>query len=213
MVSAALSDLNDCISELNTAEYLSFNVHKSIINANKSKVEFTIGSSEDCDIVTKNEAPLYIKSVARKMGNRWVPLTKLNSVAIDSYFKEAGVPSAYCYETEFDDDLDTVIGLITLNAYNTTGVRVTWLETLPEFKINDEINLPSAYVNLVEAALAVKTAMRYTLPYLPMYSDELEALKESLERINQANRPIVYTAGEGDSYTDNYYNGLCPSSW
>lgn len=210
LVAAALSDLNEAIAELNLEEYLSYNVITRDVKSNKTEIK--IGITDDCDIIL-GEVPLYLKSVARKSGNHYLPLTIVNQTVLDeTTHTRTTHPLCYTYELETDEE-GNVYGKITLNGDCSQGIRVTWLGELPKYQINDEINLPVAYINLIDSALCVKTCQRYKLEFIQMYSDEFENLKSNIQRINNSNRPLVIDHHINYDYRDNYYDGFAGTGW
>lgn len=206
---SALLDLNDAITELNMNDYLCFNYKSYDVIPNGSIVR--IGDNEDYECLL-DEAPLTVTTVSRKVGNRWIPLTKVNKATLDRAKIDGALPTCYAYETEYDTENDCMVSKILLNSSNNNPVRVTLLRAMPQYKINDTINLPQPYINLIESALCVKTCERYKLEYVQIYKEELGALQESIERINNNNRPLTLDDVNGD-YMTSYYNGLSGWGW
>lgn len=207
---AALNDLNDVITELNLNEYLAFNYKSYDVHSKDSIIR--IGDNEEYECVLE-EAPLTVTSVSRKIGNHWQPLTKVSKTTLDRANTHGALPTCYAYETEYDVEKDCLVSKILLNSNNNVTLRVILLRAMPLYKINDTINLPQPYINLIESALCVKTCERYKLEYVQIYKDELNALKESIERINNNNRPIVFDNHCDGDYNTNYYNGMAGYGW
>ena len=205
----ALIDLNDAITDLNLNEYLAFNYVTFDVTPKDGKIR--IGDNENYECVL-DDAPLTVVSVSRKLGNRWIRLNKVSKTTLDRVMYESALPSCYAYDTEYDSENDTVVSNILLNTNSTNKIRVTILRAMPQYKINDTINLPQPYINLIEAALSVKTCQRYKLEYVQIYKDELEALEQSLERINNNNRPLSLDEYDTD-YRSDYFNGLNGVGW
>lgn len=207
---AALNDLNDVITELNLNEYLAFNYKSYDVSSNNATIR--IGDNEEYECVLE-EAPLTVTSVSRKVGNHWQPLTKVSKTTLDRANTTDALPTCYAYETEYDIANDCLVSKILLNSSNKAPLRVLLLRAMPLYKINDTINLPQPYINLIESALCVKTCERYKLEYVQIYKDELNALKESIERINNSNRPITLDVGTSYGIDTNYYNGVNGTGW
>ena len=207
---AALVDLNDAITELNLNEYLNFNYVTFDVAPKSDTITIGPEDSYDCKL---EEAPLTVVSVSRKIGNRYLPLYKVDKTTLDRERSNSGVASCYAYETEYDTENDSLVSKILLNTKNPTDLRILLLRAMPQYRINDNITLPQAYVNLIEAALCVKTCDRYKLEYAQIYRDELDALKETIERINNSNRPLTLADALDGDYMQSYYNGLAGRGW
>lgn len=97
----ALLELNDLIRTLNLQEYLADNIKIVEVNA-ASKI--TISKSIYSDIVV-DEIPSHIKSVARKVGNRFIPLhtSNLEVIGMDS---GASLARQFTYNVNFDKSLE-----------------------------------------------------------------------------------------------------------
>lgn len=207
-VKRALWDFNKALSELNNNEYLLYNVHQYDVSGKVIK----IGPSEDYDIFVA-EAPMTLRSVSRKIGERYVPLTIVTKEALDTSTYYGAHPTAYAIDTEYDSERDCMVTIVRLNGNNIQGIRITFLGEIPEYKINDSINLPRTYIDLIEDALAVRTCRRYKLECLPMYKDSLDKKCEDIERINNSNRPITLEGAIAGSFTDDYYDGISGFNW
>ena len=207
---SALIDLNDAITDLNLNDYLGFNYKTFDVIPHENTVR--IGDNEDYECVLE-EAPLTVTSVSRKVGNRWVPLIKVSKTTLDRVTSNNALSTCYAYETEYDTENDCLVSKILLNSGNHAALRVTLLRAMPQYKINDTINLPQPYINLIESALCVKTCERYKLEYVQIYKDELNALQESIERINNNNRPLTFEHHSEGDYSSSYYDGLNGCGW
>lgn len=82
------NELKDLISILNTQEYLADNFKIFDVNG---KNTITIGDSKEFDIQVKTP-PSTIKSIGRKIGDRYIQLIKTN---IESIFRRIKKPSIY----------------------------------------------------------------------------------------------------------------------
>ena len=210
IVRKAIEDLNTAVDELNLDEYLSFNYKNFDVEAAIVDNEpiIRIGDSDGYEI-RLDDAPLTIKGVARKVGVQWVPLTVVNRAALDNH-RSLGLPQCYNVDSHFDKSAGCVCTVIALNGSGRIPIRVTLLETMPEYKVNDEINLPKTYISLIMAALCVKTCARYKLEYIQQYRDELDSLKEQISRVNNSNRPLVIDAS---GCNDSFFNVFAPEQW
>jgi len=94
---SALHELNDLIQSLNQQEYISDNLKVFEVSSNGS---ISIGDCPDYDIQIER-TPTHIKSVGRKIGDRFVSLISSNIQAIDSVGKHH-LSSQYTYNVDCD---------------------------------------------------------------------------------------------------------------
>lgn len=96
---SALHELNVLIQELNQQEYISDNL--KIFDVSKSS-KITIGPSIDFDIQV-DRAPTHIKSVSRKIGDRYVNLVPSNIEAINASCSKH-LATQFTYMVDWDSE-------------------------------------------------------------------------------------------------------------
>lgn len=94
---SALNELNDLIQVLNQQEYISDNLKCFDVRGNST---ITIGDSPDFDIQIKS-VPSHIKSVARKIGDRFVGLISTGLETINAQGKNH-LATMFTYNVDFD---------------------------------------------------------------------------------------------------------------
>ena len=113
----ALLELNDLIRTLNLQEYISDNIKYADVTANG---KITVANSVYADVFA-NSVPSKIKSVARKVGDRFIPLCTANMEVIGLRGNH-GNATVFTYNVDYDKDLidHTVIrdNVLLLNSKN-----------------------------------------------------------------------------------------------
>ena len=94
---SALHELNDLVQMLNQQEYLSDNLRA--FDVRTSNV-ITIGNGPDFDILV-SRPPSHIKSVSRKVGDRFVPLVSSNLESVNSVSK-GHLATQFTYNVDYD---------------------------------------------------------------------------------------------------------------
>lgn len=166
-----------------------------------------------------NPLPDRITNFARKLGERYVGLIPADKSLIDSKTKY-GLPTFYTSETEM---VTTKVGnttfvyevfKITIDSFQNLQYRITYLKGIPQYKLNDKLYFPERILTLLEDGVCAKLCLRYKLIDIKQFFDEEYANgKQLLKRINNNNRPMLYTDIQGGSYQDSYYNGFAPRGW
>ena len=94
---SALHELNDLVQMLNQQEYLSDNLKVFDVRTSKS---ITVGNGPDFDILV-SRPPSHIKSVSRKVGDRFVPLVSSNLESVNSVSK-GHLATQFTYNVDYD---------------------------------------------------------------------------------------------------------------
>lgn len=168
------------------------------------------------------EVPDRVIGVGRFIANRFVQLFPVDKMRMDSRPK-VGLASEYFVKTEnctvypidCPEEANTVSYLyIELNAKMPSKIRVTYLENIPDLKIEDTLYINSMYETVLEEGLCAELCLRYKLMELkPAFDEEFSNSVRMLKTTNAANRPMTYDFSDNGSYMDNYYNGFAPTQW
>lgn len=94
---SALHELNDLVQMLNQQEYLSDNLRVFDVRTSNA---ITIGNGPDFDILV-SRPPSHIKSVSRKVGDRFVPLVSSNLESVNSVSK-GHLATQFTYNVDYD---------------------------------------------------------------------------------------------------------------
>jgi len=166
--------------------------------------------------------PDRVLGLGRWIANRFVQLYPADKMRIDSYPK-VGLATEYTVETEnirvnpiqAEERGNTVTYFkIETNARTPAKLRVTYLEQIPNIKIEDTLYFSNIYETMLEEGLCAELCLRYKLMDLKeTFENEFDNSVRLLKRTNQANRPMTYDFSNNGSYMDNYYNGFSPVQW
>lgn len=169
-----------------------------------------------------DELPDRVTGVGRWIANRYVQLYPADKIRIDGQPK-VGLATEYCVETEnlridpinAPEYGNTVTYLkIEMNARTPAKMRVTYLEQIPDIKIEDTLYISNMYETLLEDGLCAELCLRYKLMDIQdKFENEFDNSIRLIKRTNNANRPMTYDFLEKGSYMDNYYNGFSPVQW
>lgn len=165
-----------------------------------------------------NPLPDRIQNLSRKLGARYINLTPADRTLLDTKTKY-GLPVFYTTETEM---VKTKVGntvyeyevfVIHIDSIQNLEYRITYLKSIPQYKLNDKLYFPERILTLLEDGVCAKLCLRYKLIDIKQFFDEEYANgKQLLKRINNANRPMTYDVN-GGSYQDSFYNGYAPREW
>lgn len=162
--------------------------------------------------------PDRIVSLSRKIGTRYLQLLPGDKPLLDSRTKQ-GLPNFYMCETQLehtevlDNSYDYEVFIIETDSVQPINYRITYLKSIPQYKINDRLYFSEKVLTVLEDGLCAKLCLRYKLLEIKPYFDEEYANGvRLLKRVNNSNRPMTYEVNNG-SYLDNFYNGLAPREW
>ena len=162
--------------------------------------------------------PDRVVSLSRKIGTRYLQLLPGDKPLLDSRTKQ-GLPNFYMCETQLehtevlDNSYDYEVFIIETDSVQPINYRITYLKSIPQYKINDRLYFSEKILTVLEDGLCAKLCLRYKLLEIKPYFDEEYANGvRLLKRVNNSNRPMTYEVNNG-SYLDNFYNGLAPREW
>ena len=162
--------------------------------------------------------PDRVITLSRKLGIRYIQLFPGERQILDSKTK-MGLPTFFTCETQLEKhkveniEYNYEVFIIETDSIQPLEYRVTYLKTLPQYKLNDKLYFSEKILSILEDGLCAKLCLRYKLlDVKAMFDEEFANAVRLLKRVNQSNRPMIYE-GIGGSYLDNYYNGFAPNQW
>lgn len=162
--------------------------------------------------------PDRVVTLSRKLGPRYIQLFPGERQMLDAKSK-MGLPTFFTCETQLekhkveDVEYNYEVFIIETDSIQSLEYRITYLKTLPHYKLNDKLYFSEKILSILEDGLCAKLCLRYKLlDVKPMFEEEFANGVRLLKRVNQSNRPMSYE-GIGGSYLDNYYRGFAPSNW
>jgi hypothetical protein len=165
-----------------------------------------------------NPLPDRVVTLSRKLGIRYIQLFPAERQILDAKTK-MGLPTFFTCETQLEKhkveniEYNYEVFIIETDSVQSLEYRVTYLKTLPQYKLNDKLYFSEKVLTILEDGLCAKLCLRYKLlDVKAMFDEEFANGVRLLKRVNQSNRPMTYE-GIGGSYLDNYYNGFAPNQW
>lgn len=162
--------------------------------------------------------PDRVVTLSRKLGIRYIQLFPGERQILDAKTK-MGLPTFFTCETQLEKhkveniEYNYEVFIIETDSIQSLEYRVTYLKTLPQYKLNDKLYFSEKILSILEDGLCAKLCLRYKLlDVKAMFDEEFANAVRLLKRVNQSNRPMTYE-GIGGSYLDNYYNGFAPNQW
>lgn len=162
--------------------------------------------------------PDRVITLSRKLGIRYIQLFPGEHQILDAKTK-MGLPTFFTCETQLEKhkveniEYNYEVFIIETDSIQSLEYRVTYLKTLPQYKLNDKLYFSEKILSILEDGLCAKLCLRYKLlDVKAMFDEEFANAVRLLKRVNQSNRPMTYE-GIGGSYLDNYYNGFAPNQW
>lgn len=162
--------------------------------------------------------PDRVITLSRKLGVRYIQLFPGERQVLDAKTK-MGLPTFFTCETQLEKhkveniEYNYEVFIIETDSIQSLEYRVTYLKTLPQYKLNDKLYFSEKILSILEDGLCAKLCLRYKLlDVKAMFDEEFANAVRLLKRVNQSNRPMTYE-GIGGSYLDNYYNGFAPNQW
>lgn len=162
--------------------------------------------------------PDRVVTLSRKLGPRYIQLFPGERQMLDAKSK-LGLPKFFTCETQLEKhnvdnaEYNYEVFIIETDSIQSLEYRITYLKTLPHYKLNDKLYFSEKILSILEDGLCAKLCLRYKLlDVKPMFEEEFANGVRLLKRVNQSNRPMSYE-GIGGSYLDNYYRGFAPSNW
>lgn len=162
--------------------------------------------------------PDRVITLSRKLGIRYIQLFPGERQLLDAKTK-MGLPTFFTCETQLEKhkveniEYNYEVFIIETDSIQPLEYRVTYLKTLPQYKLNDKLYFSEKILSILEDGLCAKLCLRYKLlDVKAMFDEEFANAVRLLKRVNQSNRPMTYE-GVGGSYLDNFYNGFAPNQW
>lgn len=162
--------------------------------------------------------PDRVVTLSRKLGVRYIQLFPGERQILDAKTK-MGLPTFFTCETQIEKhkveniEYNYEVFIIETDSIQPLEYRITYLKTLPQYKLNDKLYFSEKILSILEDGLCAKLCLRYKLlDVKAMFDEEFANAVRLLKRVNQSNRPMTYE-GIGGSYLDNYYNGFAPNQW
>lgn len=162
--------------------------------------------------------PDRVVTLSRKLGRRYIQLFPGERQILDAKSK-LGLPTFFTCETQLEKhsvenvEYNYEVFIIETDSIQSLEYRITYLKTLPHYKLNDKLYFSEKILSILEDGLCAKLCLRYKLLEVKaMFEEEFANGVRLLKRVNQSNRPMNYE-GIGGSYLDNYYRGFAPSNW
>lgn len=169
------------------------------------------------DLIIK-PLPDRVVTLSRKIGTRYIQLIPGDKPLLDSRTK-LGLPTFYMCETQLehteilDNVYDYEVFIIETDSRQNINYRITYLKSIPQYKINDRLYFSEKVLAILEDGLCAKLCLRYKLLEIkPLFDEEYANGVRLLKRVNNSNRPMTYEVNNG-SYLDSFYNGLAPREW
>lgn len=198
---AALADINSLITELNLEDLLIENRKEEFVSGAD---KITIGDGEQFTINTKF-IPSTIKSVSRKIGNRYMKLINTDKQTIFSTNRKS-LSTLYNYNIAYDEEARTMVGTIFMDSDLPREYLVIYNKPIPLVTMADEIPLSDMSTNLLEEGLKFKLARRYKLPDVNDFESDFNDYKNLVRQNIANNRSLIMDNLIDSSYLDPYYN-------
>jgi hypothetical protein len=162
--------------------------------------------------------PDRVVTLSRKLGIRYIQLFPGERQLLDAKAK-MGRPTFFTCETQLEKhkvenvEYNYEVFIIETDSIQSLEYRITYLKTIPQYKLNDKLYFSEKILSILEDGLCAKLCLRYKmLEVKAIFDEEFANAVRLLKRINQSNRPMTYE-GIGGSYLDSYYNGFAPNNW
>ena len=214
MAVVGVKELNRAIAKLNSEGYISMS--QKWVDAPCARTIYfrKLLDGEFASDTIDMEPPESIDAVARKIGNRFLPLNNGNHVQM-SVINPTATASTWTYDVENETDPhdhmpgNRLVGVLTLDGNPRNDVRVWYSSKLPKYELDGVIYLSDLYNELLMSALCVRLANFYELS--PEKKANLEsdllAAKTLIKRKTATQRMLQCGQLVGD-YRDTYNNGL-----
>lgn len=168
------------------------------------------------------EPPEKIEGVARKIGERFIPLHPNDSIQM-CMKNPFTIPTSWNYGRDFEpmpeqfatlDEMQREIGVLAIDGTTVQPLRIWYNSKMPTYNLDDRIYLSDLYNELLFSGLKYRLACFYELSdskKADCYSDFTAAQK--LIKRNNITQRMMQSGKMAGSYMDAYYNGYCPAQW
>lgn len=215
-------ELNLLISELNSEGYIALSQDEYDIGPMKPRILFYVPEQgeEVPDNVIAIEPPEKVEALARKSGNRFLPIPPMDPVQM-SFKNPASIPTGWTYERKFmpaPSGETREVGILRMNGVTQQGVRVWVNSRLPNYSLdedgNNKIYLSDLYRNLLLTGLQYRLACFYELSEQKK-SEKLTdyGCARSLIKRNNVTQRMIREGVVDGGYADAYYDGVSGYYW
>lgn len=211
MAEVGVNELNRAISTLNSEGYLALSQKWS--DADSARVIYfrKLAEGEELPNSIDMEPPVAIVAVARKIGNRFLPLNNGNHVQMSQRTPQTTATS-WTYDVdveEYGEERYRSVGILTLDGNPHGTVRIWYNSQIPQYKLEDTIYMSDLYNELLMCALCVRLAKFYELSEEKKaeLNTDLTTAKNLIKR-NNATQRMQQSGNLMGSYQDSYYNGM-----
>lgn len=215
MAQAACTELNRLISQLNSEGFLAM-TQKTVECPPCRVIRFKkLVAGEATPPATVDMAPpQVVEGVARRLGNRLVPLLNGNLFQMSMVPPEV-TATQWTYDTDTEpmpDGSERLVGILTLDGNPRDKVVVFYNSTLRTYKLDDTIYLSDLYNELLMAGLCFRLANFHNLSDQKKAECEtdLKTAKNLIKFNNISQRMLTYGVTGGDWTTgyNNFANGV-----
>lgn len=214
------NELNRLITDLNSEDYLSMTQHWVDATPSNTIVFKKLREGEIAESnVVNMEPPEKVEGVARKIGLRYMPLMSCDLMQM-AQRSPVQLPTSWYYGREYETvstelgEEQREVGIIRLDGYSRSPLRVWYNSQMPKYTLNDTIYLADSYNNLLFTGLKLRLARFFELSETKKqdcYSEHLAA-KRLIKR-NTITQRMMQTGPVIGSYNDNYENGIAGTGW
>lgn len=213
-------ELNRLIADLNQHGFIAM-TQKWVDVAPYNQIVFKkLREDEEApDYVVDMDPPEKVEGVARKVGNRFVPLFSCDIQQI-AQRSPVQIPTSWYYGRDFEEigtelgDEYREVGIIRLDGYSRSPVRVWYNSKIPTYTLDDTIYLSDIYNNLLFSGLKLRLAQFYELADSKKndcYSEHLAA--QRMIKRNNITQRMMQNGPVASSYQDSYNNGIAGSGF
>lgn len=223
MAQVGCQQLNRLISTLNSEGYIA-QMQKFLDTTSAMEITFRkLNEGETAPAHSIDmEPPEKIDGVARKIGDRYLPLSSIDSVQM-SRKNPLSLPTSWNYGRDVEplpeefatlDNEKREIGVLRLDGRTCSPLRIWYSSKMPVYTLDDRIYLSDLYNELLMSGLKYRLAQFYELSdskKQDCYSDFLAA--KSLIKRNNITQRMMRSGQTAGGYNDAFYNGLAPTQW
>lgn len=214
MAKVGVKELNRAIATLNAEGYISMSQKWVDAPCSRSIYFRKLLEGEYAPDTIDMEPPESIEAVARKIGNRYLPLVNGNLVQMSMYNPSA-TASTWTYNVELETDPtdhvpdNRLVGILSFDGTPRQDVRIWYNSKLPKYDLDQTIYLSDLYNELLMSALCVRLANFYELSdqKKAALESDLLAAKTLIKRKTATQRMLQCGQLIGD-WRDSYTNGL-----
>lgn len=223
MALVGCQELNRLISTLNSKGFLA-HMQKYIDVPSARKIIFRkLKEGEEAQPHSIDmEPPEKIEGVARRIGDRYLPLHPKDAIQM-SYKNPNTIPTSWTYGRDFEpmpeqfatlDEMQREIGVLEIDGKMVQPIRIWYNSKMPTYTLDDRIYLSDLYNELLFSGLKYRLACFYELAdskKQDCYTDFVAAQK--LIKRNNITQRMLQNGQICGSYEDAYLNGYCPTQW